>query len=172
MQSSQDLLDVLEQQLKIQKAKEGFAKIQAEYDLDVLQLNQEYRDSLADAKTEQEQLNLAKAQGLELDILLDQKRKDNLLLRKEFEAFMNNEKDLNTELTQTQELLKGAGDIIANQLTGGIEEAIRGTATWGDLLQQHPWSTRFDVHRCWHRRHWRRLAPLAPGSGLLECHLR
>ena len=79
-----------------------------------LQLNQEYRDSLADAKTLQEQLNLEKAKGLEIDILSDQKRKDQFAFaQKEFEAFMNNEKDLNTELTQTQELLKIAYDIIA-----------------------------------------------------------
>ena len=135
LQSSQDLLDVLEQQLKIQQAKEGFDKIQAEYDLEVLQLNQQYRDSLADSVTEQERLNLAKAQGLELDILLDQKRKDQFAFaQKEFEAFVNNEKDLNTELTQTQELLKGAYDIVAQELTGAIQGLIKGTTEWGDVL--------------------------------------
>ena len=41
---------------------------------------------------------------------------------------------VNEELTQAQQLLKGAGDIVANNLTQGIEGLIKGTATWGDML--------------------------------------
>ena len=141
LQSSQDLLDVLNQQMKIQETTEGFAKIAAEYELEVLQLNQDYRDSIADAVTEQERLNLEKAKGLELDILRDKKRQDQFsLAQDEFNVFMSNEKELNTELTQTQELLKGAYDIVAGGLQSGIQGLIDGSKelndVFGDILNQ------------------------------------
>ena len=40
----------------------------------------------------------------------------------------------NEELTETQELLKGAGDIITNNLNSGIKGLIEGTKDWGDIL--------------------------------------
>ena len=56
------------------------------------------------------------------------------MAQEEFKAFMSNEKELNTELTQTQELLKGAYDIVAQELTGAIQGLIKGTTEWGDVL--------------------------------------
>ena len=41
---------------------------------------------------------------------------------------------LKNELTESQEVLKSTGDIIAGELTSGIEGLIKGTATWGDML--------------------------------------
>ena len=135
LQDSQDLLDVLNAQMKIQQATNGFAKIDAEFALDELQLTQKYRDELANIKSLEEQNNLIKAKGLELDILRDKKRQDQFsLAQEEFKAFMSNEKELNTELTQTQELLKGAYDIVAQELTGAIQGLIKGTTEWGDVL--------------------------------------
>ena len=40
----------------------------------------------------------------------------------------------NEELTETQQLLKGASDIVANELTSGIQGLIKGTSDWGDVL--------------------------------------
>ena len=42
--------------------------------------------------------------------------------------------NLNNELTETEELLKGSYDIIAGELTGAIEGLVKGTADWGDVL--------------------------------------
>ena len=42
--------------------------------------------------------------------------------------------NLNNELTETEELLKGAYEIIAGELTGAIEGLVKGTADWGDVL--------------------------------------
>jgi hypothetical protein len=42
--------------------------------------------------------------------------------------------EVNDELTQTQELLKGSYEIIAGELTGAIEGLVKGTADWGDVL--------------------------------------
>ena len=47
---------------------------------------------------------------------------------------LEKEKQLNQELTQTQELLKGSFDIISGELQSGIQGLIKGTKTWGDIL--------------------------------------
>jgi tape measure domain-containing protein len=41
---------------------------------------------------------------------------------------------LNTELTDTEQLLKGSYEIITNNLTSGIQGLIDGTKDWGDVL--------------------------------------
>ena len=43
-------------------------------------------------------------------------------------------KELNTELTQSEELVKGAYDIISGTLTDSISGLIDGTKEWGDVL--------------------------------------
>ena len=54
--------------------------------------------------------------------------------QEEFNSFFQQEMELNEELTETQKLLQGAGDIIANQLASGIQGLINGTKDWGDVL--------------------------------------
>ena len=42
--------------------------------------------------------------------------------------------ELNTELTDTEQLLTSASEIVASNLTSGIEGLIRGTKEWGEVL--------------------------------------
>ena len=47
---------------------------------------------------------------------------------------VDNANNLNTELTETEQLLKGSYDIIAGELTGAVQGLIKGTSDWGDVL--------------------------------------
>ena len=51
-----------------------------------------------------------------------------------FRNFFKQNQQVNEELTETEKLLKGSYDIVANRLTTGIEGLIRGTSTLRDIF--------------------------------------
>ena len=129
------LLERLEAQVKIQKATAGFDKLEKEAALEILEINQRYSNLLKGETNELIKQATVLAQRKELELQKAEAQADRFAqAQSEFTAFYKKEQELNTELTKTEELLKGAYETVAGGLTSGIQGLIDGTKEWGDVL--------------------------------------
>ena len=108
-------------------------------ELDILDINQNYNNLLQGETNELIRQNTERARALELD-LARQKSMESMMNTAggEFADWFRQQPEhaemFNKELTETEELLKGAYDIVSGNLTSGIQGLIDGTKEWSDIL--------------------------------------
>ena len=139
LRSSEQSLEVAKLELKIAEEYNVLTDIALEGELERLKINQQYDNALLSALSTEEKINIQIERGLKLR---QQGVEEADSLKKIFEDFGRDAgtdlaaqiKKANEELTQTEELMKGAYEIVSNQLTSGIQGLIDGTKEWGDVL--------------------------------------
>ena len=139
LRSSEQSLAVAKLELKIAEEFNVLTDIALEGELERLKINQQYDNALLSALSTEEKINIQIERGLKLR---QQGVEEADSLKKIFEDFGRDAgtdlaaqiKKANEELTQTEELMKGAYEIVSNQLTSGIQGLINGTKEWGDVL--------------------------------------
>jgi TP901 family phage tail tape measure protein len=135
LRSREQLVQRLEAQLAVQKANGKWDQIEKELALETLEVNQRYDNLLKDETNELIIQNTERARALDLEMQLSNAQQDRFTqAQNEFTAFYKNEQEVNKELTKTEELLKGAYETVAGNLTSGIQGLIDGTKEWGDIL--------------------------------------
>ena len=138
LRDREQLVERLQAQIAIQEAGTDLQAEAKQFELDILEINQQYDNLLLDETNEMIRQNTERARALELD-LARSKAIEGMMnpAQMEFTAFFKAQPEaqlLNDELTKTEELLKGSYEIVANNLTSGIEGLIDGTKEWGDVL--------------------------------------
>ena len=134
IKNQEQILDRLKLQVAIEGEKSELKKIELGYLLDILELEQEIKNKSEGASaTRLQQLNE------EYDLrrkIIDTQFDDNF-----YNAGFSMGADLaadigkvNTELTDTEQLLGNSFDIVAGGLTDGIQGLIDGTKEWEDIL--------------------------------------
>ena len=139
LRSSEQSLAIAKLELKIAEELNVLTDIALEGELQRLKINQQYDNALLSALSTEEKINIQIERGLKLR---QQGVEEADSLKKIFEDFGRDAgtdlaaqiKESNAELTDTEELLKGAYDIVSGQLTNSIEGLINGTKEWGDVL--------------------------------------
>ena len=139
LQSSQEELAVAAQRLKVSQAATDLLADEESLNLRKLQINQRF-DSLAkDALSTQQKQNIELTRELELRrASLDAQKGMMNAAQGEFTDFFKQQPEyaatFNKELSETDKLLNGAYNTIANGLTNGIRGLIDGTKDWQDIL--------------------------------------
>ena len=139
LRDREQLVERLEQQIKIQNAVTGLAKEEQSLQLDILEINQKYDNLLIKETDELIRQNTERARALELD-LARQKAQESMMsaAQNDFTNFFKQQPEyqglFNDELTETEQLLKNSYEIVSNGLQSGIKGLIDGTKEWGDVL--------------------------------------
>ena len=139
LKDQEQLLARLEQQLKIASQITELDKMTEELNLDILEIEQQYVNAVNGETNALILANAERQKALELELA----RKEAMprmmdAANNEFSSWFRQQpehaKMFNEELTETEELLKGSYEIIANGLTSSIKGLIAGTKEWGDVL--------------------------------------
>ena len=140
IRESEQLLEVLALQLKIEEEQNPIKKISLELDLDKLQANHEYEDILARETSELVKQNAEKAKGLKIDQATAQAKNKSVDLGEKLGSDMAkmimNQKEQKKELTDTEKLWGNIYQTVASDLSQGIQGLIQGTTTLNDIASQ------------------------------------
>ena len=139
LRDREQLVDRLEQQIKIQNEVTELGKQEQELQLDILEINQRYDNLLVKETDELIRQNTERARALELDLARSKAQQSMMSgAQNEFTSFLKQQPEyqglFNDELTETEQLLKDSLSIVSNGLVNGIQGLIDGTAEWGDIL--------------------------------------
>lgn len=143
LRASELSLAVMKQELQVSKAAAGLDRQQEALALDKLRINQQYdalmRDALKNEMSDQQKINIELERGLALrKASLDTQQSMMKTAQGEFQDFFKQQPEyaglFNDELTETEKLLKGSYDIIANNLSSAIQGLVDGTKEWSDVL--------------------------------------
>ena len=140
IRESEQLLEVLALQLKIEEEQNPIKKIGLKLDLDKLQANHEYEDILGKETNEIVKQNAEKAKGLKIDKAKAEANKKAAdlgeKLGSDMARMMMNQKKQNKELTESDKLWNGIYTTVTSELSGAIQGLIQGTATLNDIAGQ------------------------------------
>ncbi|QNJ03718.1 phage tail tape measure protein [Synechococcus sp. PROS-U-1] len=139
LKASQDSLAVAAQRLKVSQAESGLLKDEEELSLRILKINQRFDDLAKGALSDQQKQNIELTRGLELRRASLEAQKGMMnSAQSEFNDFFKKQPEaaslLNTELTETEQLVNSLYGSIAGDLTNGIKGLIDGTKDWKDVL--------------------------------------
>jgi len=137
--SRSQLIERLEKQIEIQQAVGDLEKEAKQLELEILEINQNYDNLLRNETNELIRQNTERARALELDLARQQSMQSMMnTAGGEFADWFKQQPEhaamFNDELTETEELLKGAYEIVSGNLTSGIQGLIDGTKEWSDIL--------------------------------------
>ena len=134
----EQFLERLEQQLKIEQQINDLDRATEELNLDLLEIEQRYINEIQGETDALILSNAERKKALEMDIARSKAMQGMMdIAGNEFAAWFKLQPEaklLNDELTQTEELMKGAFDIVANSLTSSMAGLIDGTKEWKDVL--------------------------------------
>ena len=139
LKSSQDDLAVAAQRLKVSQAANDLLADEEKLNLRKLEINQRFDDLMKDALSDQQKQNIQLTRELELRrASIDAQKGMMDSAQGQFTDFFKQQPEyaklFNEELTNTEQLLKGAYEIISGQLTSSIQGLIDGTKSWSDVL--------------------------------------
>ena len=139
LRDREQLVERLEQQIKIQNEVTELGKEEQRLQLEILEINQRYDNLLLKETDELIRQNTERARALELTLAQSEAQQSMMsAAQSDFTNFLKQQpeyaKAFNDELTDTEELLKGSYEIVANGLTSGIKGLIDGTKEWSDVL--------------------------------------
>ena len=139
IKDQEQLLARLEQQIVIAKQITELDRIQEQLNLEILEIEQNYVNEINGETNALILSNAEREKALNLDLARMEAIREMMgPAGDEFANWFKQQPEhaqlFNEELTETEKLLKGSYEIVANGLTSSIKGLIAGTKEWGDVL--------------------------------------